>query len=214
MDPAQAAVAYTTLVLVAAGLLDLVYREIDPELWLVALPPAIPLGGYLAYNYGFEGVPWWTPYVLNMVVVVLMAAMYVLGYVGGADVGAVLLVAVGLPVLPGSLLPTLYVAIVYSVPFTAAYYAWKLYTVCGLKCVVRGRALLKGEEAARIDWIQPRDLGEALLDAHELVARADAWDREVYATPLFPTVFLIAVGLLVTIIVGDTPIWNLLGGAR
>jgi len=199
LDPVAAAQAYAALVLVAAGVLDAVYREIDPELWLAALPAAAPLGAAVA----LESPDWRLYYGLSALIVAVVAALYWLGYMGGGDVGAAAVLAVALPYSPSSILPPLYAAVIYSAPIYLAWMAWTLARECGFPCVARARARFTGRRLAARDWWSPAGLGEPVGDAHEVVAEAGAWDRELEAAPLAPWVSLLAAGYLAFLALGD-----------
>ncbi len=202
--------AFVLVVLGAAGVLDLVYREVDPEVWLVSLPPAVALGAVSVVDAGYLGGMWWAPYVLGLVPVVLLAGLYVSGLVGGADLGALALVAVGVPVIEGSILPPVYLAVVYGAPVAAGYYVYSLARVCGLRCVARGRAVLDAGRLLELKWWHPRGLGEPVVEAHEALASAGVWGR-VEASPLLPMVFVVWVGFVAALVVGDDPLVAVLG---
>ena len=204
-DPA---VAYGLAALGVAALLDLLYREVDPEYWFLALPPAIPLGAGLALDTPFPRLA----YLLSAILVTAVAGLYLAGYMGGADLGAVALAAVATPVVPGSLLPTVYLAVVYSAPVALGYYLWKLYSACGTRCLRRLRVEVEGRRLVEMRWWAPR-LDQAPLeeDPHEALALRNLWGARVRATPLMPWVTVFYTGYLAAVALGDAPVRALLG---
>ncbi len=179
------------------------YREVDTELWIASLPLGLALGYASLTGYP---LPRSLPYALTLPLVLVLLVLYALGYLGGADAWLSLFLALALPVPPGSLLPTLYLAFLYSAPFAVAYYLWELYRFCGLSCVARLKARVRGADlAGELRWWLPRGV-RLVGDPHEVVAAEALWDREVYASPLLPMITLVFLGLVVAVLVGDTPV--------
>ncbi len=212
MDPIHLSLAYTGAVMAVAGALDAVYREVDPELWMAALPLGLGLG--LASVAGGSPVagPWFLPILLGLVVVALLGALYIVGMMGGADLFAGLLIALSAPVAPGSILPPVMLAILYQAPVIAGYMAWKYASLCGAGCLVPGRARVRGRRlVTELSWWAPR--GYRLeADVHEVVAIEGLWDREVQVTPLMPWVAFLAVGYYASLLLGDLPLRLLIQG--
>ena len=207
---ADAALVYGLATLGLAALLDLLYQEVDPEYWFLAIPPAVPLGAYLALETPFPHLV----YLLNAVLVLLVAGLYLAGYMGGADLGAVALAAAATPVVPGGLLPTVYLAVLYSAPAAAAYYAFRLYRACHAGCLRRLGLEAEGRRIVEMKWWVPR-LGQAPLaeDAHETLALRNLWSERVRASPLIPWVTVFYAGYLAAAVLGEEPILALLGVA-
>jgi len=197
---------YVAVVLGVAAALDAIYREVDPELWLASLPLALVLGAASIYTRGYPG-PLWLPYAMGGLLFLAVTALYLLGLIGGADVGAVALLWLGVPVA-GEVLPALYTSLLYSAPLAAGYYLVKLGGKCGLSCVVRGYRV-RGEELLGMRWWAPR--GYRLeADVHELVAVEGLYGSYVRASPLLPWVTVLYLGYLASLALGDRPILALL----
>ncbi len=208
LDPA---LAYGIATLGIAALLDLIYQEVDPEYWFLVLPPAIPLGARLALEAPSPQVV----YLLNVILVLLVAGLYLAGYMGGADIGAVALAAASTPVIPGGLLPAVYLAIIYSAPVAIGYYAYRLYQVCHLRCLRSLGVEAEGRRIAGMKWWLPR-LGQAPLaeDPHEALALRNLWEERVRASPLMPWVTIFYIGYLAAALLGEGPFLALLGVTR
>ena len=175
----------------------------DSELWISSLPLGLALGYASLTGYPLPSI---LPYALTLPLVLILLALYAIGYLGGADAWLSLFLALALPVPRGSLLPTLYLAFMYSAPFTIAYYLWELYRYCGFPCTASLKARVRGVDLAReLRWWLPRGV-RLVGDPHEVVAVEDLWEKEVYASPLLPMVTLVFLGLVVAVIVGDRPV--------
>jgi len=208
LDYSLAAALWTGLILGVAGVLDLVYREVDPELWMVGLPLALALGAAGMAGQDYPG-PLWLPYLMGGLLAASFLALYWLGLLGGADVWAAVLLWLGVPAY-NTLLPSLYGALLYSAPLTVAYVITVSARRCGIDCVVRG-VPMEGWRLVEERWWAPRGY-RMESDVHELVAVEGLYDRMVRATPLMPLVAFIAVGYIVYLLVGDRPLLHSIGG--
>jgi len=203
------ATLWVGLILIIAAVLDFLYRDIDPELWLVGLPPAISLGAAClsASTYPFSP---WLPYIMGGILVLLFFILYYAGYIGGADLGAATLLWLGTPAHPleEGMLPGIYGALLYSIPFIIVYMFIVSWKKCGLKCIVKG-VPMKGWKLVEEKWWAPRGY-KLELDVHELVAVEGLYDRMVRATPLMPLVAFLAAGYIAYLLLGDRPLLRVL----
>jgi Flp pilus assembly protein protease CpaA len=207
---------YTLLVLAIAGALDVRSREIPPWYWLVAVAVGLPitvavyrgdLGVLIAYQ------------VLSLVVVIPSYIMYRYCMLGGADVLAFLVIAILSPVRPGSIIPLLYLAVLYAVAPAIAYHLYSAWIACnGFKvgCMSRMKFKVKVRtivEDPRFKWWLVDVKGECSVegDPRALALKAGQGDLDAYidATPGHPYVAHLAIGYLVAIAIGDKPILEL-----
>lgn len=192
--------------------MDYLYREVDPELWIIPAPAGLALG-LVSVARNFPG-PLWLPYLFNAFIILVFYLLHRLDLLGGADLAAVIFVSLSLPVLKDSIMPTVVLVTLYSAPFILGYYLLELGVRCGLTCVKRFRVKAKGSElVSRYRWWYPSSW-RIEGDPHEVIARMNAWDRMVEASPLLPLVTALSLGLITSIILGDTPIIALLGGMK
>ena len=186
-------------VLGVAGWLDARFREVDPELWYGPLILSLPLGacyalrsaGGLALVFYVAGLAFWA----------VMAVLYVLGLIGGADVLATLLVVLSLPAPPRpgpglGLLPPVIPVLLIATLAGLAYRFWAVARVYGLGRALRGlevtveaRRLL--EDRALLWWV-PRGVGVEEEWAWELVSVRG----RVRAGPGSPLVTMMFIGVL------------------
>ncbi|MCE4600366.1 MAG: hypothetical protein F7C38_02215 [Desulfurococcales archaeon] len=204
--------ALTLAVFTIAGIMDYIYREVDPELWLIPAPILGVLG--LASIMNKPQGPWSYLYLyaMNGLMVLFVGLMYKIDLIGGADLAAVSFLAIALPAVPNSIFPSVLLSITYSIPFVVAYLAIQLYRACGVRCLARGRVRVKGSYLVEhLHWWIPS--GSRIEgDPHEIIARLNAWDKEIEATPLLPLVTLLWLGLSAALLFGDGPVASLLGG--
>ncbi|MCE4617891.1 MAG: hypothetical protein F7C37_00420 [Desulfurococcales archaeon] len=201
---------FTVGVFAVAGVMDFVYREVDPELWIIPAPIGVALGITNVLKY-YEG-PLWLPYLVNGLIAVVFLVMYWLEFMGGADLAAVLFVAVSLPIVDNAIMPSVLLMLLYSAPFVLGFYVFELTRRCGLNCLLRLKVRVKGKElVSKYRWWHPSGV-RIEGDPHEVVAKMNAWDKTIEASPLLPLVTLMFLGLIMAIIIGDGPIIALLGG--
>ncbi len=207
---------YTLVVLVLAGFLDVRSREVPPRYWLVAIAVGLPvtivvnsgdLGTLIAYQ------------LLSLVVVVPSYLMYRACMLGGADVLAFLAIALLAPLRHGSLIPLLYLAVLYATIPAIAYHVYSATIACNgfnVRCVARMKFKVKARHIAedpRFKWWLVDVKGECAIegDPRALALKASQGDLEAYvtATPGHPYVAHLAVGYLIALAIGDKPILEL-----
>ncbi len=207
MDYLQYAELYALFVVGIAGLFDMIYREIDTELWMSSLPLGIALGYLSLSNHPYPKI---TPYALTFPVIVVLIILYYLGYIGGADAWLGVFLSLSLPVRSGSIIPAYYLAVIYSTPFILGYYLCSLYSTCSWNCIRNRGVKVRGIELVeKMKWWIPK--GEKITgDPHEIVASGNYWEETVTASPLLPLVSLTWMGLVIAVILGDKPLINLM----
>ena len=223
MDPATLQEVYVLIVLVIAGLLDVVYREIEPLYWYIASKAGALLvlaeASYGASLYGGEYYYMVMVYLLlSLVPVIVVLALYRLCMIGGADVGAIAFIAVTLPLHAGSLVPPIYLIIIYTLAPMAAYSAYIYLARCKgplIRClrgpvVVDTRELLVRREYM---WWMPSVGGCSigLYKDEAVFRRYKGLKRRVEASPGNPYVSFIAVAYIIFLFIGDYPMRYLLG---
>jgi len=195
------------VVLSIAGILDALYREVDTELWLAALPFGFSLGFLSLQDYPYSV---YLPYIFTIPIIIILIILYYLGFLGGADVWLSIFLAFSMPVVDRSLLPGLYLSFLYSSPFFLAYYLWKLYSKCGISCIRALGVKVKGRDIVEeLRWWIPKG-ARIIGDPHEIVTFEELWDKEVFASPLLPVVAITVFGAVLAVILGDYPIRLLL----
>jgi len=207
---------YTLLVLGYAALLDVKSREVPPVYWALAIAVGLPISlaayrGELAYTLVYH--------LSSLAVVLLAYAMYRLCLIGGADVLAFLTLSILAPRLPGSLVPALYLAILYSAIPGLAYHVYSAILACGglrLGCIVRHKFSVKARlivEDPRFRWWLVEGGGGCSIegDPRQLALRASGGDLESYitASPGHPYIAHLAVGYALALLVGDEPLIRL-----
>ncbi|MEB3860611.1 MAG: hypothetical protein GSR84_00135 [Desulfurococcales archaeon] len=212
MDYLPAVVA--VVVMGVAGILDLLYREIEPLYWFYATL----LGGlaYLKTHGGLLGQA--EPILLGLALApaLVMAGLYAAGLMGGADVLAMVFLSLAYPLAPGSLLPVPVLAILYASPLSVAHRIWMLCRVVrGPRCLVSGRIRVPGYRLLsdpRLRWWLVSDKRAGGLDVGgetwEIVAKLGPREP-VEATPGLPYVTHLAAGTILAVILGDDPVLGL-----
>lgn len=209
--------AYNLVILGLAGLLDVRSREVDPRFWLLAIALGLPVTLWV----NVENLRVLVVYqLLSLVVVIVAYAMYRTCMIGGADVLAFLTITLIAPLIPGSLVPTLYLAILYATIPGVAYQLYSAYLACGglkLGCMMRFRFKVKARlivEDPRFRWWLVEGGGECSIegDPKQLAVKASGGNLESYitASPGHPYVAHLAVGYAIALILGDKPIVNLI----
>ncbi|GBF09618.1 hypothetical protein apy_13430 [Aeropyrum pernix] len=195
--------AVATILLLVAGLMDALWREIEPAYWYLAVKTSLLVFAASLYlEGGLASAPSkaLVHVSLTLILVAVSLALFKLCLLGGSDVAAFVLVAVSSPYSPGLPIPPLAVALIASAPLAAIYI-----TVSHVRLRRRG-GLLTPEDLAfdpRFKWWIPRVEGEVVerffhgcrLDA-DPPALAALTGRRVRAEPGIPLVAFIALGYL------------------
>ena len=240
LEPLQALLCLAALSY--ASYLDLRFREVEPAYWYAWLRVLAPLGFMEVYIQHGSGIPQLPPghfvvYVLasNAASVIVAYGAYLAGLLGGGDVLALLLIAMGDPITPHTILPPSLLSLLYG-SVTALLIT--LYH-CVLN-IVKSRALLielvrrKGvllglracftayplvvKEALRRGWLFPAhwELGKYSVveaDPPELLAQLAeerGLDGTVWVTLGLPQILFIMIGFLASLLLGDKPLQALL----
>lgn len=223
MDIYTLQVAYVGLVLLIAGVLDAVYREVEPLYWYIATKAgilvSIAVAGYGASLYGGGYYYLLLVYtLLSLIPVAVVGVLYKLCMIGGADVGAIAFIALSMPVVEWSLLPPVYLILLYTLVPLIAYNIYVSLRHCrGLRagCLkgsidVDRDSLLSSKEYR---WWMPEVEGcsiEGYKD--ELVFRYHGGSSgTVKASPGNPYVAFIAIAYLIFLLLGDYPIRYFIG---
>ncbi len=205
---------YIIVVMVVAGLLDLLYREIEPLYWVY-----LTLAGAILYlkeaGHILEELSL-VHMALAILPVLVVAVLYMAGAIGGADLLALVFLAASSPYLPGNILPVTVQAVIYaSIPslIHRIFMAWR---ACGVSCIVSGRVRVEGWRLLRdprFRWwlVSDRRLGRPAMDLEnwEAVARLGGGEAVVEASPGLPYTAHLAIGTLIASLVGDEPIIRL-----
>jgi Flp pilus assembly protein protease CpaA len=196
-------------VLLPAGVLDYLYREVDPELWVPGLLLGLPLGAACALQHGSLALPY---YAVGGVIVILVGVLFLLGFMGGADFYATLLLALVLPApprwslgLPPVLVVTLYAAVLSVLH--SIFIAWRASgkPVFYPRLSVSARIYLAD---GRFRWWIPT--GAHVEELEDYIFEVAARDGTVRIAPGTPHVTHIFLALLLYLIVGG-PLTMLIG---
>ncbi|MCE4614940.1 MAG: prepilin peptidase [Desulfurococcales archaeon] len=106
---------YVLLVLLIASYWDYRKREIEPSYWVYTSITGIILS-VLMYRLGFIGVNLETYLVFSLFAIGLVGLFYLLGYMGGADLYAIIFITVSTPRSLNSfeLIPSTFMTVVYA----------------------------------------------------------------------------------------------------
>ncbi|MCE4625023.1 MAG: hypothetical protein F7C35_04075 [Desulfurococcales archaeon] len=198
MHPEAIAVLNTLIPLGIAGVLDWMYREIDPEIWGPWLVLAPVVGLLYATSTGTPGLLFF--YALSLVFALLLAALYALGHLGGADMLAGALIALSLPVPRSIGLPPVVTIILYA---SILGFAYRVYSMAragsplSLKVRVRAEDLILNR---RYKWWIPDGVNVEEDWTFTLASKAG---EHVYASPGMPLVSFMLLGLILYLVVGD-----------
>ena len=207
--------AYIIVVMTVAGVLDLLYREIEPLYWvystLVGAVLYLKEAGHLLEELSLIHM------ILAILPVLVVAALYMAGAIGGADLLALVFLAASSPYLPGDILPVTVQAVIYaSIPslIHRIIMAWR---GCGrASCLLSGRVRVEGWRLLRdprFRWwlVSDRRLGKPAIDLEnwEAVARLGGGEAVVEASPGLPYTAHLAVGTVAASLLGDEPILRL-----
>ncbi len=202
LNPSQLAATYMVLVFAITGVLDYLYREVPPELWILFFPLGVALGA----SYSVEACG---PHVFmvflafSLVLPLASLVLYIVGLIGGADVIAYTLVALTLPCpfqgLPG--LPPILDILLMSLLLGFAYAIYSIVRACYSCncCVVKfPRVLVPASRLLRDErfrWWIPRGVGVEEVEDYEYVL-AEMGDELVEASPGIPHLTLLAVAII------------------
>ena len=198
MHPEDIAVLNTLIPLGIAGVLDWRYREIDPEIWAPWLVLAPVVGLLYATSTGIPGILFY--YVLSLVFTLLLAALYLLGQLGGADMLAGALIALSLPVPREIGLPPIVTIILYASILGIAYRFYSMARAgspLAIKVKVRVEDLILDR---RYKWWIPDGVN---VEEDWTFTLASNKGGQVYASPGMPLVSFMLLGLLLYMVVGD-----------
>ncbi|MDM7274581.1 MAG: hypothetical protein P3X22_000425 [Thermoprotei archaeon] len=208
------------VVLGYAALLDVRFREVTPRYWVLAgVPGALVSVPIYVLGYDFRVLAVY--YLASIIVVAVVYVMYRFCMMGGADVLALALISVLAPIRPGSFMPFIYLAVLYSVIPGLAYQVYSGFKVCGsldFKCAARLKYRVKagrllGDEGFKW-WLVDVEGGCSIdEDLRSAVAKASKGDPEAYvvASPGHPYVAHLAIGYAIALVLGDLPIFWVLG---
>lgn len=195
------------LVMMIAAIQDVRKREVEPVLWLVA----IPLGAAITLSQMSQ------ERVIYLLFSLLPAAVSFVLYkrcmIGGADVLALLFIAIAAPWDRDLLVPPVYMIVLYSIVPSLAYQLYSNLLVCGgsASCLlsqsheVEAGRLLRDQ---RLRWWIPEGEACSEEDPREVIARLSDGDesRRIKVMPGHPYVAHLAIGALLTLIFGDLPL--------
>ncbi|MCX8165565.1 MAG: A24 family peptidase [Acidilobaceae archaeon] len=209
MEVHSVALAYVTLVMLYAGISDIRTREVDPRLWLAASIPGAPLALLTALS---DSLTYILSMLLSLLVVAVAYVLYRFCIMGGADVLAMLFVAVMSPV--GTIFPSLYLAVIYSAApsvLAQVYYNYRFCRSLSLGCIfatsheVEVKRLLE-DPALRWWGVSGESCREE--DPREILMRVSGGDlaAKVRVSPGHPYIAYLAIGLLLVLLIGDMPI--------
>ena len=210
-------------ILLIASYWDLKKREINPDLWYLSAKISLPFtiyGAYLdlrAFSKEFIKIS----ILLDLVVVALYIALFLLGFMGGADVGAVVVTALAVPYLK---LRFRYAMFLIPVAFVVAFLGsllqllWHAIIVCtlnlrfpegfrGIRCPIRLRVKVK--RLLKLRWwflyggkfFEEFSLEEWPHYRIAEVIESRGPDAIVEATPGMPHIFFYMLGYLVILII-------------
>lgn len=193
--------------LIVAAIQDIKKREVSPTIWLVATPVAAALT--LIDTNILE-----LAYLLASLLPAFVAfVLYRLCMIGGADVIALLFLAVAVPQGDGLLLPPTYLTITYSLLPAVAYQLYSNSLICrgGVACMLSQSHEVEVERLMndeRFRWWIPEGEACSEEDPREIIARAAGGDggKLVRVSPGHPYVAHLAVGYILTILIGDLPL--------
>ncbi len=194
---------FPLIVYLVFGYLDWKYREIDPEHWY----PLFILGSGIGFHFGVSFGSF-SLYLMgisvSLIFVFILLVVYYLGVVGGADVYALLLIAVSMPVpLHGIGLPPVLSIILYSSLLGLVYKILEAIRVVGLKrsftlyYKVDKRIYLESDS---FKWWVPREIAVESDLSEEL---AFVKKRFIEITPGIPMITMLFFGLLIYVFFGD-----------
>lgn len=210
-----AAPLFAAIVMTVAGLLDLLYREMEPLYWFYAT-----LIGGLLYLSEYHWLLARADLILvglALVPVGLMLALYMAGVMGGADVMAMLFLSLAYPLAPDALLPIPVLTILYASIPSLAHRVWMASRVCGKpRCLLAGKVRVEAWRLLRdprLRWwlVSDKRLGGLDVGAEiwEVVAKLGPKEL-VEVSPGLPYVAHLAVGFITALILGDRPVlWAL-----
>ncbi|MEB3780201.1 MAG: hypothetical protein GSR85_08225 [Desulfurococcales archaeon] len=201
--------------LLLAGISDLRGREVEPLIWPILAKPGVALLAYCIAS-GYVSIDLVTM-ILAFIPALVVGALFYLGWMGGADLAALLFLAVVLPRAPGDVLPFPLLVVIYT-----AIPSFVHRLIIGLRncpsslsrCMlssrlkVKARDLLYNEE---FKWWIVTDKRAGSLDVaaepHEAVVSivGEGLEEEVEATPGLPYVFHLAVAAWIAALLGDKP---------
>jgi len=206
---------YATIALAYTGFLDFKSREVDPKLWLIFLVPGIPISILFNYYLG-DTILSLLSLTLSIPIVALTYIMYRLCMIGGADVLALAFISIIAPYTPGSILPTLYATILYSITpalFYQLYSNMKVCRVTSIKCMLSLKHSIEAERLLKdpsfkwwlIDYSGGCSIDE---DKETIIAKASGGNLKtiLQASPGHPYVAHLSIGLILAIILRDYPI--------
>lgn len=208
---------YVAATLAVAGALDVRTREIPPLYWYFSCKVGALMGALALYlGPGTLGALLYLAASLLALASALM--LYRLCMMGGADVGAVALIALALPYHPASVLPPVVASILYALAPSLAYAAYSSYRACGAsaRCIARSRHMIPAGWIVKnpgFYWWFPAGEGCSLdVEPQEEAARLSGGDMEglVEASPGHPYVAFIGLGYLAYLVLGDKPLIALL----
>jgi len=207
---------YMLAVMAYAGFLDVRSREIPPRYWFVVLVLGLPItiianGGDLRILLLYQ--------LLSLIVVIPSYLMYRACMLGGADVLAFLTIAILTPLAPGSIIPLLYLAVLYATIPAIAYHLYSASLACkGLspRCMFKFKFMIKVRsilEDPRFKWWLVEVKGGCNIeeDPRMLALKAGQGDPEAYvvASPGHPYVAHLTIGYLLAMVIGDKPVIGL-----
>ncbi|MCE4611023.1 MAG: hypothetical protein F7B17_03535 [Desulfurococcales archaeon] len=146
--PLRAEHYYTLIILVLAGLFDVVYREVDPLYWYLAGKAGFLLSLADAINMGIPPKVYMTLIAISLAPALGAFLLYRLCLLGGSDVWALAFIAVSspLPVTPYLPIPPSIAAAGLGGVVALVYYIFKLLSACGIPCLLRGSVKVSSRE--------------------------------------------------------------------
>lgn len=157
---------YLLIILSIASYWDLKRREINPDLWYISIKTSLPFtiySVYLSFKSPIEGFIR-IAIILDVTVVLLYIILFLIGFIGGADVGAVVLTAIAMPYLDVEkfhMIPALPIVFIVAFIGSILQIIWNIGYVCtlnlkfpegfkGIKCPLRLR--VKARRLLRMRW--------------------------------------------------------------
>ena len=206
--PGCIALAYLAAALAVPAALDLLYREVDPEIWAPLLIVGAGIGFYYATS---TGMPLVLYYGASLALALVAGLLYLAGLLGGADALAMTLIALTLPVPPRPGLPPVVVVTFYATLLSLVHRTIIMVRVGGPRAALRSALEVRAEELLsdpRYRWWIPRGVH---VEEDMLQHIAANLGGKLRAGPGTPLVFHMLLGLLAYTVLGD-PAWRLLPG--
>lgn len=220
---------YALGVLIAASYTDWRYREVEPLYWYVTAKIGVPLGILALIEYhGVLDLKALLPLIIaNLVGILVIAGMYAVGLMGGADLAAVAFVALSSPIAgltgskaPAALLGVLYASVLQASALPVAicmYNKLRGTSPGGVRCFFAVKE--PASKAITRRWwfpVSERGLPSFAIDSwphEELAAKLELEgpDTSVQVSPGIPFLIFYAIGFLIVVIIGQKPLEALLG---